>query len=339
MKKYLVCAATAAAVFTAGSLYAQGYVVDSVLYSTDFETDVSADFTVAEKATGDNAISFVYDYSTFAQADSGFPTSIPAAPSAAGTKGLQMSVNNAATAVNAIGVYLTAGSFTPADDMLITFDAWINYNGGAAGGSGSTEFLAFGAGDDTSLAAYSGSNYSTSVHDLYSGFFFAHTGEGGAGQDYRYHDGDGTNPTTGGNLGAAGGNEELANLIGQGANELVNNLDQAWLDTFPDTDFATTGYWETAGAPGKAWITYKIAILGGQVRVDLDLPDGSTLQYANWFTPNAGTPMTGLLPYLGCFDNFSSSANPASDNFYLFDNLKVESILAQASAENWNLYE
>src|SRR5690606_5625851 len=116
---YLVCATTAAAVLAAGSLYAQGYVVDSLLYSTDFETDVSADFTVVEKTAGDNAVSFVYDYSTYAQAGGGFPTAIPAAPSAAGTKGLQLSTNNAAGAANAIGAYLTAGSFTPADDVLI----------------------------------------------------------------------------------------------------------------------------------------------------------------------------------------------------------------------------
>lgn len=310
-------------VLAAGQVFAQGFIIDSVLFETDFATDQSANFTVSHQAApADNQIDFSYDYSTFAQAASGFPTSIPQSPStvAANTRALRMATNTGATGVvNAITATLNGVSQA---NMRITFDGWINYNGGAGGGTGSTEFITFGASANSALPAAPGSNYLTSVNPSFNGFYFTLAGEGGAAQDYRYYDGNGG--------AAVGNNGALANFGGDGS---VDHNAAFFQSTFPSPAF------ETAGAPGKAWLTYEIVILNGSVRLSITKPDNSEVVLCNWFIPNAGTTLTGLAPHFGTADVFASLAVPASDNFVLIDNVKVEAISAAASAGNWALYQ
>jgi hypothetical protein len=310
-------------VLAAGQVFAQGFIIDSVLYQTDFTTDQSANFTVSHQAApADNQIDFNYDYSTFAQAAGGFPTSIPQSPStvAANSRALRMATNTGTTgAVNAITATLNGVS---GSNLRITFDGWINYNGGAGGGTGSTEFITFGASANSALPAAFAGNYLTGVNPAFSGIIFALTGEGGAAQDYRYYDGNG-GP-------AVGNNGALANFGGVGA---IDHNEAFFQSTFPSPAF------ETAGAPGKAWLTYELVILNGSVRLSITKPDSSQVILCNWFMPNPGTTLTGLAPHFGTADTFSSLAVPASDNFVLIDNVKVEAISAAASADNWALYQ
>lgn len=300
------------------------YTVTGTLYSTDFETDASANFVIAQYSAGDNSINFTYDYSTYAQQGGYRPTSIPPSPGSpgSGTKALRMATNLAGAAVNGITATLTG--ISGMNDVRITFDAWLNYNGGSGGGSGSTEFMTFGASANPSLAAMTGSDYTASgVNQPFSGFFFAMTGEGGATYDYRYYDGSGTGSAT-------GNNATRANFLGTTAGEPTSFLDV----------FSPLQLFETPGCPGKAWIQWEIIVLNGKIRLLMTKPDGSRKVVCNWFTPNTNATLTGLLPHLGTMDVFSSLANPGTDNFVLYDNLKVESIAPAAplGIEHWMMF-
>lgn len=301
-----------------------GFVVLDTIYTNDFQMDSSSDFVISEFISGDNPVDFTYDFSTFSQAGGLFPTSIPPAPrsSDGNTRALRMATNVVNGVAN--GVTATLVNIQPGENIRITFDAWINYNGGQGGGSGSTEFITFGASADPNLVAMSGGNYFTGSNQPFNGFFFGVTGEGGAGQDYRYYDGDGSG-------GAVGDNANLANFLGTGA---VNEPD--FVAIFPPGEF------ETPGVPGKAWVTWEIVVLNGQVRLLVTKPSNERIILCDWFTPNPGTPITDLLPHFGTMDVFPSLANPASDNFVLIDNIEVQSISSPpqptSAHSNWMIY-
>ncbi len=300
-----------------------GYIITSTLFETDFETDQSSNFTVSQHIAGDNSIDFNYDYSTFAQQGGGHPTSIPQSPGStgAGTKALRAATNLANGVVNGITATLT--NIAPQDNIRITFDAWINYNGGSGGGSGSTEFMTFGASANSALVAMANSNYLTGTNQPFSGFFFGISGEGGASQDYRYYDGNGVG-------GATGNNASRANFLGKSAISESEFIDV----------FYPIRLFETPGVPGKSWNHFEINILNGKIRFIVTKPDGIEVILCDWFNPNSSATISGLLPHLGTMDVFSSLANPGQDNFVLYDNLKVETIVDEfsATATNWEMF-
>jgi hypothetical protein len=297
------------------------YTVTGTLYQADFESNVSGDFTVSQQTAGDNAINFQYDYGTFAQQGGGHPAVIPQSPSSpgAGTRALRVDDNIAAGTTNAITA--TLSSIAGQSNMRITFDSWINYNGGYLGGTASTEYATFGASANPARVAMGGSAYTTAAQ-LFSGFFFAMTGEGGASQDYRYYDGNGVAAT---NV----NNGSRANFLGIAA---VNQ--SAFYSTFYPVNL-----YQTPGTPGKAWNRWEILVLNGQVRLAVTKPDGIEVVLCNWFTPNANATLSGLLPHFGSMDVNTGSASPASDNFVLYDNLLVQSISPVTVVGDWMLIE
>ncbi|OQB20068.1 MAG: Xanthan lyase precursor [candidate division BRC1 bacterium ADurb.Bin183] len=304
-----------------------GYIVTGNLYQTDFETDVSSDFNVSQHIAGDNSINFSYDYSTFSQQGGGFPTSIPQSPGStgAGTKALRMAVNLNNGVVN--GITATLAAITPpgrtlsTTNMRITFDAWINYNGGVGGGTGSTEWMTFGGSADPARVAMANSDYA-GANQPFSGFYFAISGEGGSSTDYRYYDGNGTG-------GATGNNAARANYLG---NASVNS--SSFSSIFPE------GEYETSGAPGKAWNKFEIVSLNGKLRLLVTRPDGFQILLCDWFTPNTSATLTGLLPHFGTMDLNAGVASPGQDNFVLYDNLKVDAIAPTppSNIDDWGLY-
>lgn len=298
-----------------------GYDVTAVLYETDFENDVSGDFTISQKAVGDNDYDFQYDYATFAQTGGGFPQSIPPAPNStgAGMHGLRLATNLSAGVTNAItATYNGAG----ADNVRITFDLWHNYNGGNRGGSGSTEFASFGASADPALYQMGVSSYA-SAGSPYSGLFFTTTSDGDSPDDYRYYDGNGTG-------GSNGNNSALVNYLGE---NISNHNAYAFLSTFAPEEL-----YETPGNPSKTWNQWEIVVLEGKVRLLVTKPDGQKIVMCDWFTPNTNATLTNLRPALGIFDVYTSVAADTPDNFVLFDNLKLEAIEPPASVNNWELY-
>lgn len=307
-----------------GAIDDSTFTITSTLFETDFETDQSANFTLSHQNAADNSVNFNYDYSAYAQTGGIHPTIIPPSPNSpgAGTKALRLATNLTAATVN--GLTATLNSIAGQTNMRITFDAWINYNGGWAGGTGSTEFMSFGGSANATHKALANSAYS-GTNQPFSGFYFAVSSEGGATDDFRYYDGNGTGS-------ANGSNAARANFLGTSA---TNNTSNGFYTTFyPQNLF------ETPGAPGKAWVRWEIVILNGQIRLTATKPDGIRVLLCNWFTPNANATMTGLLPHLGIFDPYAGSASPGSDNFVLYDNLKVELIAPATPAEvdSWKTY-
>lgn len=280
--------------------------------SVDFETDASSQFTV-RNAAGDFLANFNYDYSTFTPASPDTtPASIPAAPSGPGTKGLRLEVNNndAVGAVDAVTIYPNAAAGS--SNYTLKFDMWMNYNGGAGGGNGSTEFLVVGGHADGAQAAHSGAT-------AFNGFFFTATGDGDAGQDYRYYEGAGAGPVRA---------DAVPNW--NGANELDHGA-AGWQALFPSPTY------ETAGVPGKAWTVVEVVVNGGNVTAFMTPTGGSRTQIGSWAygTAASGAPMSGY-PLVGYWDLFTSIASPAANNFMIIDNLSVTQ--GPTSVNDWALF-
>lgn len=280
-----------------------------VVATYDFNTDQSSSFGVFN-AAGDYVANFNYDHSTYVpQSGTTGPTSIPAAPSGTGTKALRLEVNNndATAAADAVTVIPTAASNL--SNFTLKFDLWMQYNGGAGGGSGSTEFVAYGGG-----AAGTAVEWANSATTSY---FVTATGEGGAGQDYRFYQGSGS--------GAPTRTDSAPNWFG--LNQL-NNVDSGWSALFPSPAY------ETAGAPGKAWTTVELTVNAGIVTINMTPTGGVKTQVAS-FTPPAA-PASGH-PFVSYFDAFTSIATPAADNFALIDNIVIS--VPDANVNDWSVYE
>jgi hypothetical protein len=285
----------------------------AVIYSTDFETNQSASWTVVGDDAGaanDFSANFAYDYSTYAPtAPDTTPASIPAAPSGAGTKGLRLDANHADATAAAAAVTAYVNAASGLSQYTLKFDLFVNYNGPSGGGSGSTEFITVG-GNATN------SSVTDSAWPTFTGFWWTMTGEGGAAQDYRYYEGTGAAPVR---------TDTIPNWNG------ANELDQGsagWQALFPSPAY------ETPGAPGKAWVVVEEVVNNSVVTVFLTPTGGVKTQVASW-TLTAGVPNSGF-PLVGYWDAFSSIANPIQDNFAVIDNLSITT--PAASVEDFNLY-
>lgn len=292
-----------------------------IIYQSDFETDQSANFTVQKQAGGDATYDFNYDFSTYTPQPGTTGTypiaQSPNSPPSSGTKAVRFDVNIAAGVADAVTIFPTAASGL--QDYTMRLDLWMNYNGPAAGGSGSTEFVAVGGhGDGLATAPPINATGSSS----FKGFFWTATGEGGAAQDYRYYEGDGATTTR---------TDSIPNWWGVG---VVNNLDAEWQNFFvPPT-------YETQGSPGKAWVVVEMVIsnLGKDVVVNLTPTGGTKTLVGQWTISDAS--LSSGYPIIAYMDIFSSLANPAQDNFCLIDNLLIEIPLPPTSAKAiWSLYE
>ncbi len=292
-------------------------VVSSAQFTANFETDQSANFVVTiGSSTNDANANFNYDSSTHVQAG-GAAVTIPSAPNTVGgtQKVLRLNANLVdATDTDAVDVYpnatITGGNWA------MTWDCWQNYTGDAGGGTGSTNMLLFGATNGTAIAARA----LTAPSIAGDGFYFTMCGEGGASVDYRFYSGTGTIAANNAGVSWFGG--------ALGAN--VNNLDLVWSD--PTTGFFSSPPFETAGAPGKKWLTIKLSVNGTVATVLVKRPAD-----ANFVAIGTATiPATANKPFIGFSDiNTGLSAAPA-DQFVLVDNLKVDN--APASVQEWGLY-
>jgi len=159
----------------------------AVLFSDDFDTDPTANWTVNSWVGGTtssggsaaNAANFFFDYSS---------VGIPAAPNSSGgsTRGLKLQANITGTGPTAglppgISVSPTGQSFN--GDYSLRFDWWTNFIGNttgginnAGGGSGSTQLSTFGILTSGTVANYVGSSDCV---------FYGATPDGASAADYR----------------------------------------------------------------------------------------------------------------------------------------------------------
>lgn len=302
------------------------------LFSDDFETDTSGNWDLFtgyysdETNPGDSTVEWAFDYSKqtytlFPDSVTGVELPVPPAPGSGDTtRGVRITVNNGDDIGSRFAVNLYPKNKTFSGNFVLSFDAWLNYNGPAEGGSGSTEHAIFGinhTGRNVNWTSFGANFTDPSVPNALppgvgasasDGRWFAITGEGGAAIDLRAVEGTGNGAPK--NLpGSEGG---FLDRDGDGSPD--NGDSDPWIgNVFPQPKF------ETKGAPGKRWVHFEIS---QQDNVITWRADGWTLaSYAN----TSGQWTNGNI-MIGYMDIFNSIANPAQDNWVLYDNVRVDTL-------------
>lgn len=274
-------------------------------FSDDFDVDSSANWNVnfgTTDVTRDRA-TFAYDYSV---------DGIPPAPKSTGgsTKGLKMEAN-VITLGSALFSGLSAspigGNFT--GDFRMRFDWWPNFIGPfPGGGTGSTQMGTYGITRGGTFAQWPGSGSPAAKDSVY----FALTGDGGSGTDYRaYTNGGATLPAS----------SLTANA--------VDNLNSYYAVfgniAAPDAQLSATGgasqTGRTAlGAPGEVWHDVVITKVGNTVLWHMD---GVLLSTVN--AAKLGYTLSTNI-FVGQSDINAGQATVFEMMFSLYDNLVVETL-------------
>lgn len=303
-----------------------GSWASAATYSFDFNTDQSSQFTVVEyQAAGgtgtDSSINWTYDYSTHVQLSPATDVPIPSAPSSgdSSTIGVRMDVNLTAGLVDSLTLFpnLTAAA---GGDWTMTFDVWANHNGDAGGDTGSTEFWGFGAANDNANPNMEA--------DGDNGFNYYISGDAGAVDDARYASGAGTMATD--------FNAPDWWASATPPNDDMNN-DADWTAFFPNDGTNGTPPTGTVlvGGSGKQWITVKLVVSNGGAdrQVYFKRSTDSTFTLVSSITGGTGSSDA---PSIGYLDLFSSVANPAADEFVVFDNLSLD--IPPSAVPDWELF-
>lgn len=284
------------------SSLALGLQAQPVLFSDNFDTDTAAQWDVfngSGSGTPDFTAEFNYDYSILG---------IPPAPGSAGgtTRGVKFTVNNNDETADASGVSAHPKGQSFAGDYALRFDLWMGYNGGAFGGTGSTEYGTFGINHAGGRVTWD----HVSVTDS-DGVWFAVTGEAGTGTAGDYQAFEGMALDRPFRLGAF----DAVFLDRDGDGVLENEVNPTQALTFPLKAILPAPPGETPGAPGKQWVQVEVRQIGGELTW---LINGFVIASR----PNA-SPFTSGNIMIGTMDVFNSIANPREQNFVVFDNVRV----------------
>jgi N-acetyl-anhydromuramyl-L-alanine amidase AmpD len=269
-------------------------------FADDFETSSAARWNLfwgAGNGVSDFTTNWAFNYGASHYVSNGVTSFIPSAPNSAGTThGLKITCNKNDATGSPAGVSLYPKNLGLNNNYVVRFDLWINYNGGPGGGSGSTEYASCGLNHTGTRV-----NWSTSATSS-DGLWFAVDGEGGSGgTDYRAYQG---------NSAAAPTQLSFANSgLGTSGAGGDHYSDHVWQGMFPATTY------ETAGAPGKHWVQGELSQVGTVITWQIN--GVVVAQRTNATSYTSGDVM------IGYFDAFSSIANPAADNFAIFDNVRV----------------
>ncbi|MCA9235034.1 MAG: PEP-CTERM sorting domain-containing protein [Planctomycetales bacterium] len=327
------------------AMFAVAEAQAQILYSQNFDADDTANWTVNDGATDEYA-DFFFDYST---------VGIPAAPNSGGsTRGMRLAANIFGPNLDGIGAFggfsvsPTGQAFT--GDYTLKFDMWINYIGlydetNPGAGSGGVEFGAAGSTTISYGGIMSSGNVANSA-GVADGIFFAATGDGGSGADYRAYSSERavsyqwpviTDPMD------PNYSEEdthavyLADSRNQTAALYADNFLPATVpaaqtaavidgDPLGDTQYGMT----RAGTLGFDWHAVEIAKAGDIVTWSVDGIDLITVDTANFTTPTGGDNI--LFGVGDINDSVSLDPNFEHVQFTVFDNIVVE--VASAGGDN-----
>ena len=272
----------------------------AILFSDDFDTDTSANYTVNQDP--DATVTYAWDYSTMG---------IPSAPNSTGgtTLGAKFTANNGdqTTGAQAINISPIGQSFS--GDYVLKFDSWLNANGPfPGGGAGSTEFFTAGVGTDgDDVQKSSGSA---------SGAWFAGDNEGQSGIDFRAYL----------NASLEGPTSSVYAAPDSGAINRRNANNPYYHGTFPGGQMAPafqqanypqqTGALK-AGTLGFEWREVEIRKIGTDVSWHID-----GLHIATFQNPT----LTGSNIFVGHWDVFASITDNPDLSFGVVDNVRVEVI-------------
>jgi len=292
------------------------------LFTDNFDTDTSANWKVLrgyyfDSVPDDYTVDWAFDYSQqkykrYSNPETFEELPIPPAPNSSGTsRGVKISVNKDATAERfAVNLYPVGQSF--GGNYTFKFDVWLNYNGPAEGGIGSTEHFMAGINHSGNIVNWS--SFVTGMTNAVApgagaeasdGIWVATTGEGGAAIDGRVC------------LGTTNSFPRYyaaAFLDRDGDNSPDNSDQDAYVAKvlFPQPKF------ETAGAPGKRWVEMEISQIDGIVTWKVD-----GKMFARFANPTGYTSGNIMI---GAMDIFPSIADPGEENFVIFDNIRVEAV-------------
>jgi hypothetical protein len=297
-------------------------VISLAQFSDSFDTDSTANWQFNSTTAGDlagdnnaNEANFFFDYST---------VGIASAPRSVGgtTRGLKMEANIFGTTGTATQRGLSASplgqSFS--GDYTLRFDAWQNFQGGAAsfagGGSGTTLITSAGIGGVTNVSQ-------TPINTL-NGVLFGASSDGGSANDYRAYTATGSivAETTGAYF--AGNTSGVTN----NTNAYYSNF-QGTVPGAQTTYAATLGSFVQSGQTnvgvlGMAWHTWEITKVGDVVtwsvdgkniaRVTKSITDGSNI-FVGMFDINSGVSVDAYSRQLsfGLIDNVEVVAAPVPE--------------------------
>ncbi len=246
----------------------------------------------------ENKVTFNYDYSA---------DGIPEAPNSQGADEANRSVKLESnlvlpTAAEYFTIYPLGENFT--GNYQLRFDAWMNYD--AEGGEGTTEFLGGGIGYDNVTA------------DIASGAQTMATGDGGSSNDWRAF----KSPPQ-----FFIDDADMAAGTHQGSDPYYADFLTAVAPPAAQGQGAVTS---RAGSPGFQWITWELNVVGNQVSVNIEKPNGDRLlivKYDKTDTSDgsAGVETDGNIS-LFYADFFSSVSPTPARQFGLIDNVVVSEI-------------
>jgi hypothetical protein len=270
-----------------------------VLFSDSFDTDTSGRwkfFWGADDNLPDYTTNWAFNYGVIPYTYNGASYLIPPAPNSTNgtTSGVKFTVNNIHGSDAGVNIYPQGQTFS--GNFALKFDMWINYPGGAegSGASGTTQFAIYGL-NFLGTEANWGAASATST----DGIWFANDGDGGASLDYRAY------------LGNPGGVQ--TELTGT-----ASGLSQAYHTNAIYTSLFPSPPSETVGTPGKTWAAVEIDQTNNNLIWKLN---GTAIaQRTNTSSFTSGNIMLGLM------DVFPSIANPASDCYVIYDNVRVENL-------------
>lgn len=250
---------------------------------------------------------------------------IPSAPRSTGgsTVGLRFDVNNSLTGTAIINAYPKLNQFlnssAPSGDHKLTFDIWMNYNGGFQGGGGSTEWFYGGINQDGN--GIGAARLGQEPAGVSRGYGMVVNGERGNSNDYRFYRNNtrflstpiATPPLETGYVATP----DTFN-VGDGRNAFYQNLFQ-----FPD--------YETPGSIGKRWNTVEIEYTDGIVYYRIN---GNLIAARSDNTVTSGNILLGY----GDFNNTSAANDDVTlvdANFGIFDNVEV--VTTTQVRPKWNV--
>lgn len=271
------------------------------LFSTDFNTDETANWTVNSTAGIDYIANPYYDYSLIG---------VPAAPNGTGTRGLKMTANNSAGILGGISVSPIGLSLS--GSYRLSFDMWQNYAGPVGpGGNGTTQFSMYGIGTTgTSAATIGGANWGTGAN----GIGFGTTLDGGSSSDVRAYSSAATTSYASGNAvyqapaGAINNSAAYYNVF------TPQSAPAAQLSLFP----GQTGLTDV-GETSFAWRRVEILVADGFATWSID---GLAMAKVDLST----VTLSGSNIFFGHDDTNAGSSTDANDtllNVTLIDNISV----------------
>jgi hypothetical protein len=275
-----------------------------VVYSQDFSTDTSADWTYFNSVATDTAsigdlggtANAFFDYSTIG---------VPTAPSGGSdTRGMKLQANVRGTGVFS-GTTMVLNTQTFTGDYVLRFDAWQNFQGPFPGGGiGTTQMTGAGVGGSLGSQWFGGAGM--------TGISAYATGDGGTATDYRLY-----NQASGAVVGTyAGGSQNNTSIYYSGFQGTVPAAQTSWA---AGQGFNSQTGSTSVGVLGMKWHRWQIAVTGNTVAWSVD---------GLLIATHTGTISGDRIFFAYSDINATSSTDLISDDllFGLIDNVEVEAV-------------